>query len=107
MSANCEANRESSSIVRRRIEAAHRRQIERQGKPNGLLTPAELERHCPRSAAAEALLARAMSRMSVSARGYHRVIKVARTIADLAGMGDIVPDHVAEAIGYRRESTVA
>ncbi|HLX27612.1 MAG TPA: YifB family Mg chelatase-like AAA ATPase [Casimicrobiaceae bacterium] len=106
MSGKGEAKPETSAIVRERVAAAHQRQIERQGKPNGLLTPAELERHCPRSAAAEALLARAMSRFSVSARGYHRVIKVARTIADLAGVTDIGPDPVAEAIGYRRELTV-
>ncbi|HJU21399.1 MAG TPA: YifB family Mg chelatase-like AAA ATPase [Casimicrobiaceae bacterium] len=106
MTANDKTKPEASVIVRERVAAAHRRQIERQGKPNGLLTPAELERHCPRSATAEALLGRAMSRFSVSARGYHRVIKVARTIADLAGVPDIVPDNVAEAIGYRRELTV-
>ena len=65
--------------------------------------PAEVERHCPRSTAVEALLAQAMSRMWLSARGYHRVIKLARTIADLAGAASIEPAHAAEAIGYRRE----
>ena len=64
--------------------------------------PADVERHCRRSAAAESLLAQAMSRLSLSARGYHRVLKVARTIADLAQGDSIEPAHVAEAIGYRR-----
>ena len=52
---------------------------------------------------AERLLAQAMSRWSLSARGYHRVLKVARTIADVAGSDAIDAAHVAEAIGYRRE----
>ena len=93
--------------VRERVARAHARQIERQGKPNARLAPAEVERHCQRSAAAEGLLAQAMSRWSLSARGYHRVLKVARTIADVAGCDTIEPSHVAEAIGYRRELGVA
>jgi magnesium chelatase family protein len=97
------ANGERSQVVRERIAMAHRRQIERQGKANARLTPAEIERHCRRSGAAEALLAQAMSRLSLSARGYHRVIKVARTIADLSEDESIESSHVAEAIGYRRE----
>jgi magnesium chelatase family protein len=53
-------------------------------------------------AAAEELLAKAMTRLALSARAYHRVLKVARTIADLAGCDRIDTAHVAEAIGYRR-----
>jgi len=56
-------------------------------------------------AAAEDLLARAMTRLALSARAYHRVLKVARTIADLAGADDIDATHMAEAIGYRRMDT--
>ena len=56
-----------------------------------------------RSAAAEGLLANAMAKLWLSARGYHRVLKVARTIADLEGATGIEAPHVAEAIGYRRE----
>ncbi len=94
---------ERSSVVRDRVAHAYRWQIERQGKPNARLGPAEVERHCARTAAAESLLAQAMSRLSLSARGYHRVLKVARTIADVAQCDAIAPSHVAEAIGYRRE----
>ena len=94
---------ERTSIVRERVARAYGRQMERQGKPNARLASAEVERHCKRSAATERLLAQAMSRWSLSARGYHRVLKVARTIADVAGCDDIEPQHVAEAIGYRRE----
>jgi magnesium chelatase family protein len=57
---------------------------------------------CPLSSSAQTLLARAMSRLNFSARAYHRIIKVARTIADLAGETAIGDMHVAEAIGYRR-----
>jgi magnesium chelatase family protein len=94
---------ERTKTVRERVADAHGVQLERQGKPNARLMPAELERHCGRSAKAETLLAQAMSKLSLSARGYHRVIKVARTIADLGGAASIEPAHVAEAIGYRRE----
>jgi magnesium chelatase family protein len=90
-------------MVRGRVSHAHGRQIERQGKANARLTAGEIERRCARSFAAETLLALAMSRMSLSARGYHRVIKVARTIADLEGSPGIEAPHIAEAIGYRRE----
>jgi magnesium chelatase family protein len=104
---NDATKREGSLTVRARIVAAHRRQIERQGRPNARLSPADVERHCRRSAAAEALLARAMSRLALSARGYHRVIKVARTIADLEGAAGIEAAHIAEAIAYRRELAAA
>jgi len=94
---------EHTMIVRERVDRAYRRQLERQGKANARLAVGELVRHCARSAASETLLAQAMSRMSLSARGYHRVIKVARTIADIADADTIEPAHIAEAIGYRRE----
>ena len=83
--------RRRTAAVRERVGRAHRRQLERQGKPNARLAPGEVERHCMRSRASETLLAQAMSRWSLSARGYHRVLKVARTIADLAGADAIEP----------------
>jgi magnesium chelatase family protein len=94
---------EHTTTVRERVDRAHRRQLARQGKANARLAVGEIAQHCPRSAASETLLAQAMSRMSLSARGYHRVIKVARTIADIADAEAIAPAHVAEAIAYRRE----
>ena len=101
------SNAERTAIVRERVAQAYRRQIERQGKPNARLVSAEVERHCRRTPATQALLAQAMSRLSLSARGYHRVLKVARTIADLGASSTIEATHVAEAIGYRREPGVA
>jgi magnesium chelatase family protein len=99
-------NIETSGTVRQRVGAAHARQVERQGKANARLTAGEVDRHCERSPQAETLLAQAMSHLSLSARGYHRVLKVARTIADLQGSPSVEPAHVAEAIAYRREIAV-
>jgi len=94
--------RESSAAVQMRVERARRVQRERQGKTNARLLPAEVAAHCVPERAAEDLLARAMARLALSARAYHRVLKVARTIADLAGDRRINAVHVSEAIGYRR-----
>ena len=63
---------------------------------------AEVTEHCAPDTAGGLLLADAMSRLSLSARAYHRILKVARTIADLAGAPTIDAAHVAEAVGYRR-----
>ena len=92
---------EASDAVRARVVAARARQRARQGRTNARLLPAEIARHCAPDAGGEALLAKATARLALSARGYHRVLKVARTIADLAGAHAISPRHVAEAIAYR------
>ena len=93
---------ESSAPVRARVACARQRQRERQGKANARLLPAEVVAHCAPEADAEDLLARAMNRLALSARAYHRILKVARTIADLAAADHIDAMHMAEAIGYRR-----
>lgn len=93
---------ESSSAVRSRVIAARERQQARQGKPNALLEPREIELHCALGAEGEQLLRQAFARLDLSARAYHRVLRVARSIADLAGAQSIETLHVAEAIQYRR-----
>ena len=93
---------ESSAVVRSRVAAAALRQSERQSKPNSRLEVAEIDLHCRPDAAAEKLLRQAIERLNLSARAYHRVLKVARTIADLAGLDTILAAHVAEAVQYRR-----
>lgn len=93
---------EASEKVASRVECAHQQQHERQGKSNQRLTVSEIERHCVPDERGEQLLRQAMSRMNWSARAYHRVLKVARTIADLDGKVRISSLHVGEAIQYRR-----
>ena len=93
---------ESSAEVRTRVVAARERQVARQGMPNALLSPKDVERFCRPDSAGEALLRQAIARLNLSARAYHRVLKVARTIADVAGSEGITAAAVAEAIGYRR-----
>jgi magnesium chelatase family protein len=92
---------EPSGAVRERVTAARAVQHARQHKANAQLQPRELDRWCPLDRAARALLDQALVRLSLSARAYHRVIKVARTIADLASSEALLPAHVAEAVRYR------
>jgi magnesium chelatase family protein len=93
---------EPSAAVRARVAAAATLQRVRQGKPNAQLQPKEIERLCRPDTQGEALLKNAFARLSLSARAYHRILKVARTIADLAAAEELAASHVAEAIGYRR-----
>jgi magnesium chelatase family protein len=93
---------ESSNSIRSRVEKARQVQTERQGKPNALLGTREIDRHCETDREGDQLLRHALARLLLSARGYHRVLRVARTIADLAGKTSITAEHIAEAIQYRR-----
>ena len=96
---------ESSAAVRERVTRARERQAERfRGTgiyTNTMMTSAMLREFCPLSAEARRLLDVAMERLQLSARAYDRIIKVARTIADLAGEEHISPLHISEAITYR------
>ena len=91
-----------SSAIRARVSAARERQLGRQGKPNAQLTSREVGQHATPDAHGELLLKQAISRLGLSARGYHRILKVARSIADLAGEPRVLSLHVAEAVQYRR-----
>jgi magnesium chelatase family protein len=92
---------EDSATVRARVVAARARQFARAGKVNAWLGNREVEATCALGASDQALLERAVDRLGLSARAYHRVLKVARTIADLDGADDIATPHLAEALGYR------
>ncbi|AEI75699.1 competence protein ComM [Cupriavidus necator N-1] len=98
---------EPSAVVRTRVLAARECQLARQGKPNNELGGREIELHCTMEPQAQALLRGAMTRLAWSARSYYRVLKVARTIADLEGAEVLTAAHVGEAIQYRRALRMA
>ena len=93
---------EPSASVRARVVAARERQLARAGKANVALGNREVERDCALGAAERGLLERAVDRLGLSARAYHRILRVARSIADLAAAPRIDASHLAEAIQYRR-----
>jgi magnesium chelatase family protein len=97
-----QADGETSAAIAARVEQAFAKQLARQSKGNSALSTTEIDAHCKPDAPAEQLLRSAMTRLNWSARAYHRVLKVARTIADLAGAATIGQAQVAEAIQYRR-----
>lgn len=101
-----ESGEEPSAAIRARVEAARERQRRRFAGATGLyanahMGPRDLRAHCRLDDEAEELLRSAMSRLGLSARAFHRVLKVARTVADLGGEERVGASHVAEAIQYR------
>jgi magnesium chelatase family protein len=96
------ASSEASSIVARRVVGARARQLERQGHSNARLEGAAVLGSVCADDASLALLGSAMQRLALSARAYHRVLRVARTIADLAEAERVRAEHVAEAITFRQ-----
>ena len=95
------ARAENSAAIRRRVAAARARQYHRCGKMNAALSVNEIDRHCPLSDSDANLLDHSLQRLRLSARAYHRILKVARTIADLAAAQDIDTICLSEAIAYR------
>ena len=93
---------EASAPVRERVARCRAIQLARQGKPNASLAGAEIEAWCQPDAAGGKLLQSAIERLGLSARGYHRILKVARTIADMGEAPAVGAAHVAEAIQSRR-----
>jgi magnesium chelatase family protein len=93
---------ESSAVVRDRVVAARARQQTRAGKANAWLSNRETERDCGLGESEHVLLDRAVERLGLSARAYHRILRVARTIADLDSSPRIEGHHLSEAIQYRR-----
>ncbi|MEJ7745924.1 MAG: YifB family Mg chelatase-like AAA ATPase [Luteimonas sp.] len=93
---------ESSAIVRSRVELARDVQTARAGKANAQLTQSETMAHCRLQPRDQLLLERAIESLQLSARSMHRILRVSRTIADMAGSAQINTAHLTEALGYRR-----
>lgn len=94
---------ENSATIKVRVEKARSNQISRQGKANAALGTGEIETFCQLDEAGQHLLKTAVTKMSLSARSYHRILKLARTIADIANETNIQSNHVAEALQYRQQ----
>ncbi len=92
---------ESSVSVRERVALARKRQEERQGYSNRYLQGRALEKHASLCPQTRTLLLKAMEKMHLSARGCHRILRVARTLADLDGVDAIQPSHLLEALAFR------
>lgn len=95
---------ENSETIRDRVLSAYNRQLNRQGKSNDLLTPDEVEKMVPLDKENTQLLEAVIDKLQLSARAYHRILKVARTIADIGGSEAVDKQHLIEAIGYRRHN---
>jgi magnesium chelatase family protein len=101
---------ETSSAIQARVEAARQQQRERLSADrlvasgiscNADMRPAEVRLFCQLEETGRSLMRTAMNQLQLSARAYHRILKLARTIADLAGSEEIAPQHLAEALQYR------
>jgi magnesium chelatase family protein len=93
---------ETSAAIRERVCKARDIQLARSQKPNSQLSNREIDRYCTLCSADRQLLGKAMERLGLSARSAHRILKVARTIADLDGSAAVSTQHLSEAIAYRR-----
>ena len=98
---------ETTARVAGRVAQARLRQLERQGCRNAELAGGLLESHCALDAAASKFLQSAAARLNWSARSFHRVLRIARSVSDLAGGATIQLAHLAEAIQYRRVLSVS
>jgi magnesium chelatase family protein len=97
---------ETSAMIRERVNRARAIQLDRFARRAGVyanahMAPRDLRSFCRVSDAADGLLKSAITRLRLSARAYHRILKIARTLADLVGSADIQPAHVSEAVQYR------
>ena len=92
---------EHSSTIRQRVIATRAIQIQRQGYPNALLEGNKLEQFASLTQPQQLFLQTAMQKLNLSARAVHRIIRVARTLADMEGSEEIKQKHLVETLGYR------
>jgi magnesium chelatase family protein len=92
---------ENSKTIRARVEKVRNKQLLRQGKTNHELSVPELEKNCPLADKDKILLEQAIDKLGLSTRAYHRVLKLARTLADMADREDVITADISEALGYR------
>ena len=96
---------ESSYSIRKRVMTAFTKQINHNGKPNSQLTSKDIEKICEIDEQDKSLLTKATRRLGLSGRAIHRILKVARTIADLSNSEKIITQHLSEAISYRQKAS--
>ncbi len=92
---------DGTAAIRARVEQARTRQLQRQGKANNLLTAPELEHHCELTTGDKNLLEQAINKLGLSTRAYHRVLKLARTLADMNERDQLNTVDITEALSYR------
>ena len=97
-----QAIQESSKQVRKRVIEARNRQLDRQACLNAKMTNQQIDLHCELDQATEALLIASIDKLKLTARSYHKILRLARTIADMASSSNIQPQYLAEAIAYRK-----
>lgn len=93
---------ETSALVRQRVAKARDRQLQRQGCLNGQLNNRQIKRYCSLDSDCETLMTKSIDKLRLSARSFHKILRLARTIADMAGLESISQSHIAEAITYRQ-----
>lgn len=98
-----QTRQEGSDSVRKRVSQTRLRQLRRQQCLNSRLSNHQIERHCALDAASEKTLMTAIDKLKLTARSYHKLLKLARTIADMADLQDIQQAHLLEAISYRQQ----
>ncbi|MFD2167436.1 YifB family Mg chelatase-like AAA ATPase [Thalassotalea euphylliae] len=101
MWANSEAVQETSEQVRERVSKCRQRQLHRQGKPNAQLTSPEVREHCKLSHSDNEFLELAVEKLGLSTRAHHKILKIARTLADMEASSHIKHEHLIEALSYR------
>jgi len=97
-----EGGEENSATIAQRVQASQAQAIQRQGVANNLLSTKQITQHCALNDDDHALLEHALDKLGLSHRAYHRILRVARTIADMSGEPSIKRTHLTEALSYRR-----